>query len=289
MNLSRTSLRKHSLRAFTLIELLVCIAIVAVLLGLLIPSLSAVRHSARQTQCMSNQRQMVLAWTMYADSNRELAMPTASPLARADMPGSTFWWGSYTNDPNQPVDHESGFLSPFIDSHLNPGSVLECPAQAWGSYEPQPALLAIDQPTSTYGYNGYYLAPARTPGWNSDIAFRPWRRVSAIPRPSDVFIFADAMIMMPELRNTALLDPPLIYSRMYGWWENESPTTAFRHGGASSTRGQGIVVTSRADGSVHAMRGNPGWMLPGTFLGSVTTQNDPHYVPDADEWPVPGN
>jgi prepilin-type N-terminal cleavage/methylation domain-containing protein/prepilin-type processing-associated H-X9-DG protein len=59
-------------RAFTLIELLVVIAVVAVLAALLLPALASARESARKAQCITNQRQLALAWTLYAADNREV-------------------------------------------------------------------------------------------------------------------------------------------------------------------------------------------------------------------------
>src|SRR5215475_14354715 len=54
---------------FTLVELLVVIAIVGILAALLFPLLSRAKASSKGTQCISNLRQLGLAWTMYSDEN----------------------------------------------------------------------------------------------------------------------------------------------------------------------------------------------------------------------------
>jgi prepilin-type N-terminal cleavage/methylation domain-containing protein len=57
-------------KGFTLIELLVAIAIIALLIGILLPSLAAAREAARSIKCFSNTRSMALTRQLYLDANR---------------------------------------------------------------------------------------------------------------------------------------------------------------------------------------------------------------------------
>lgn len=56
-------------RGFTLIELLVVIAIIAVLMAILFPALNRAREQGRRAVCLSNLKQLTLAWIMYAGEN----------------------------------------------------------------------------------------------------------------------------------------------------------------------------------------------------------------------------
>jgi len=76
-------------RGFTLIELLVVIAVIAILAAILFPVFAKAREKARQTTCLTNQRQLAVAVLMYAQDH-EQTLPSHNWSAEiADLAGGT--------------------------------------------------------------------------------------------------------------------------------------------------------------------------------------------------------
>jgi prepilin-type N-terminal cleavage/methylation domain-containing protein/prepilin-type processing-associated H-X9-DG protein len=77
-------------RGFTLVELLVVIGIIALLVSILLPTLSSARQSAQTVVCASNQRQLALAAIMYADANEQSLPPGSAVSGSGDW--EPFWY-----------------------------------------------------------------------------------------------------------------------------------------------------------------------------------------------------
>lgn len=107
-----TGFTRRQCGGFTLVELLVVIAIIAMLMAILMPALTKARRVTKRVVCMSNMRQLVTAWTLYAEnSDGKLVNGGQAPTSQAREP---FWCTSF-NTSTDPGYDWSWKVWPFSD------------------------------------------------------------------------------------------------------------------------------------------------------------------------------
>ena len=117
--------------AFTLVELLVVIGIIALLIGILMPALSKAQRHARQTACLSNEKQLILALIMYCQDNKG-CFPGGPGTCKVNgvptvFPGLASWDSVARNPYSCNQDENSGplFLAKYVS---NSRQIPACPA-----------------------------------------------------------------------------------------------------------------------------------------------------------------
>ena len=175
-------------RAFTLIELLVVIAIIAILAALLLPALSKAKVKAQGIMCMSNGKQLGLAWLMYADDNNGVCcqnMEGGDP----NTPSWVLGWENFIPDNTENTNLQmltQGLLWPYSKS----AGIYKCPADTYLALQGTqklPRLRSLSMNAYIQG-NGY-AGSGQT--WYPN--YRCYNKLTDIvnPKPTDLFVFVD--------------------------------------------------------------------------------------------------
>jgi type II secretory pathway pseudopilin PulG len=166
-----------------LIELLVVIAIIAILAALLLPALARAKLKATGAGCISNQKQLVLAWVMYANDNQDKLVNFLETLnARNDVP-----W-RYDPPPTLPVlppgTTAEGKIKIYIEEGYRQGALF--------SYAPNPGIIHCpgDKRTGLKTGNGYtYSSVSPIGSLNGETAV--FYKATQLTRPSDKFVWVE--------------------------------------------------------------------------------------------------
>jgi prepilin-type N-terminal cleavage/methylation domain-containing protein/prepilin-type processing-associated H-X9-DG protein len=134
--------------AFTLIELLVVIAVIAVLMAIILPALHRVREQGKRAVCLTNVKQMALAWNLYADDNDERIVSGNTTLGtfNRDKACWVYWPGASSPEPDRLAGIEDGLLYPYASNR----KLYKCPTGLRGEV----VTYAIPD-----AMNGYYYIP----------------------------------------------------------------------------------------------------------------------------------
>ncbi|NOS71874.1 MAG: prepilin-type N-terminal cleavage/methylation domain-containing protein [Verrucomicrobia bacterium] len=121
--------RSHIQAGFTLIELLVVIAIIAILAAMLLPALTKAKAKAQGIYCLSNQKQLTLAWVMYSDDNQGKLVPNhdgGGDLNNSWVPG----WLDF-NPGNTANTNLNNLRNAKIGPYTKNVGIYKCPADIY--------------------------------------------------------------------------------------------------------------------------------------------------------------
>jgi prepilin-type N-terminal cleavage/methylation domain-containing protein/prepilin-type processing-associated H-X9-DG protein len=132
--------KPNAVLAFTLIELLVVIAVIAILAAMLLPSLAKAKTKAEGIACLSNNRQLMIGWQLYAHDNNDVLVPVLQGNeVRGGLPDPVYGLGwvegmlDWTTSPDNTnalflVNEKFARLARYVSKSKN---IFKCPADKY--------------------------------------------------------------------------------------------------------------------------------------------------------------
>lgn len=216
---NRSALRREN-RAFTLIELLVVFGILALLVSILLPSLSAARRQAQAVACRSNIRELLTANGYYRDEFEGVYCPGAS-----DFKTNLERWHGARDDANEPFDSSRG---PLV-SYLGPdGGIRQCPS--FPAEEIAIESGGFERGNGGYGYNNRFVGVQyveTATGVYEVTDDRAGAKASRIRRPAETIMFTDSAFAQSAMIEYSFAEP-----RFHPEFPafRADPSIHFRHG-----------------------------------------------------------
>lgn len=189
--------RRHYSPAFTLVELLVVIAIIAVLASILLPVLGQAKARGHSITCLNNERQLILAWKLYADENEDRAAPNfGKDQVKEEVANGTYrnWVNNVMDWTDNPMNTNTALLfAGGIGAYLSGvHNVYRCPSDyVLSEWQQQ---LGWRSRVRSYSMNlmvgdaGMFSASGAN---TNNPYYRQFFTTSEIPQPSDIFVFIE--------------------------------------------------------------------------------------------------
>ncbi len=178
-------------RAFTLVETLVAVAVIATLIGVLVPTLGAARASTRNALCMSNARQLSAANASYSVDHDGRSVPAASRFQQMNLQR----WHGERDELGQMFDPTRGALTPYLGSAATSEGVRACPEFAPTLRALRESGAGFESGAGGYGYNSSFVGSDRVGASEDRWVLRTdetGARRERFRRPAETIEFGDA-------------------------------------------------------------------------------------------------